>query len=53
MKKRIVSIMIIAVVVLSNVFSLAGCKKKEVATMTIGQWLSMVDYAFGMESYTS
>ncbi len=53
MKKRIISIMIIAVTILTNIFSLVGCNKQEISTLTVGQWLSMVDYAFGMESYTS
>lgn len=53
MKKRIISIMLIAIIGVISVISLASYSKKKESTLTMGQWLTMVDSAFGMDSYIS
>ena len=53
MFKRFISILLIIVTLLTTVMSLGGCSTQNNASLSIGQWLMMVDEAFGMQSYTS
>ena len=49
--KRILSIVLVIVTLLTSTVTLGGCTTEGKNTLTIGQWLGMVNYAFGMESY--
>lgn len=51
MFKRIISIILIIVTLLTSIVSLGGCSPKSNNSLTIGQWLGMLNTAFGMESY--
>lgn len=51
MKKRIISVLLVIVTLLSSVVALVGCSSQEANTLTVGQWLGMINNAFGMESY--
>ena len=53
MFKRFISILLIIVTLLTTVMSLGGCSTQNNTSLSIGQWLTMVDEAFGMQSYTS
>lgn len=52
MKKRIISILLVIVTLLSSVVTLGGCSTQEMNTLRVGQWLGMINNAFGMESYS-
>lgn len=50
--KRIIAIILATVTLFTSLVSLTGCSQKSEETLEIGQWLGMINNAFGMESYT-
>lgn len=52
MFKKAISILLTIVMLLSSFATLSACSPQQ-TTMTVGEWLGMVNNAFGMESYTS
>lgn len=53
MIKKIISILMVIMTVLSMVMSFSGCSTRQSNSLTVGQWLMLVDEAFGMQSYTT
>lgn len=51
--KRFMTALLVFVLTVTTVLPLAGCGKKTENVISWGQWLAMVDSAFGMESYTT
>lgn len=51
MKKKIIAIVLVIVTLLSMVMSFSGCSTQQNNSLTLGQWLGMVNNSFGMESY--
>ena len=51
--KRVTSVLIALIITLASVIPLTGCQGKSEDTISWGQWLTMIDDAFGMESYTT
>lgn len=51
MFKRFVSTIMIIVMLLTSIVASCGCSKQKSNTLTFGQWLGMINKAFGMESY--
>lgn len=49
--KRFISIILCLAMLTGMMTGLAGCGNTEENTLTVGQWLSMVNEAFGMQSY--
>lgn len=52
MKKKIIAIVLVIVTLLSMVMSFSGCSTQQNNSLTLGQWLGMVNNSFGMESYS-
>lgn len=50
--RRFIAEMVMIFLVLTGVLPLAGCGAEAGNTVSWGQWLTMLDNAFGMESYT-
>ena len=53
MMKKLISILMVIVTLLSMVMSFSGCSTQQNNALTVGQWLMLVDEAFGMQSYTT
>lgn len=53
MIKKLISILMIVVTLLSMVMSFSGCSAQQNNSLTVGQWLMMIDEAYGMQSYTT
>lgn len=53
MRKRIISMLLVIVTLLTTVMSVWGCSNENANSLTLGQWLTMVDEAFGMQSYVN
>lgn len=51
--KRILSFMLIMTITLSSILSLGGCSSKKQSTLSLGEWLVMLNSSFGMDSYNS
>lgn len=51
MIKKIISILMTIVTLLSLVMSFGGCSTQQTNSLTLGQWLGMVNNTFGMQSY--
>lgn len=52
MIKKLISILMAIVILLSMVMSFSGCSTQQNNLLTLGQWLGMVNNSFGMESYS-
>lgn len=52
MIKKLISILMVIVTLLSMVMSFSGCSTQQNNSLTLGQWLGMVNNSFGMESYS-
>lgn len=50
--KKIIAIMLATVTLFTSLISFSGCSTKAEETLEVGQWLGMINNAFGMESYT-
>lgn len=53
MIKKSISILMIIVTLLSMAMSFSGCSAQQNNSLTVGQWLTLVDEAFGMKSFTT
>lgn len=53
MLKRVISFVLAIASILSLLLSLGGCSSKTDDSLTVGQWLMLVNDSFGMESYIS
>lgn len=53
MLKRIFSIILVIVTILTSLLSLGGCTTPNSDTLTFGQWLTLINDSFGMDSYIS
>lgn len=53
MIKKLISILMVIVILLSMVMSFRGCSTQKNESLAVGQWLMLVDEAFGMQSYTT
>ena len=51
MIKKLISILMVIVTLLSMVMSFSGCSTQQNNSLTLGQWLGMLNNSFGMESY--
>lgn len=51
--KRFISILLVIATILSMTLSFAGCGMVVSSSLTVGQWLMMVNEAFGMQNYIS
>lgn len=51
--KRIIAMLLVVISIMTSLTSLSGCSKQNEQTLTIGQWLGMINTAFGMESFTN
>ena len=51
--KRILSFVLIMTITLSSILSLGGCSSKKQSTLSLGEWLVMLNSSFGMDSYNS
>ena len=52
MIKKLISILMVIVTLLSMVISFSSCSTQQNNSLTLGQWLGMVNNSFGMESYS-
>lgn len=52
MIKKLISILMVIVTLLSMVMSFSSCSTQQNNSLTLGQWLGMVNNSFGMESYS-
>ena len=50
--KRFVAILLLVATVFGLIAPISGCSAQENQTLNMGQWLTLVNNAFGMESYT-
>jgi len=50
--KRFISMILAITMLLTLGVSLGGCSTKKDDTLTVGQWLGMINTSFGMESYS-
>ena len=51
--KKFIAVILTTVMLFSNVIVLVGCEQNESQTLSIGQWLNMINTTFGMNSYTT
>ena len=51
--KKFLSTILALIIACSSILSLAGCSTKGQYTLTVGEWLEMVNGSFGMLSYNS
>ena len=51
--KRFIASVLLVVMVTTPILTMSGCATKNDTTLSMGKWLTMVNSAFGMESYTS
>lgn len=49
--KRLISIILLVATLFSLASPLAGCSANKETVLTVGQWLTMINDAFGMQSY--
>lgn len=49
--KRLISIILLVATLFTLASPLAGCSANKEAVLTVGQWLMMINDAFGMQSY--
>lgn len=49
--KRFIALLLISVILIGVFSSLAGCSNENINTLTVGQWLVLLNDSFGMNSY--
>ena len=49
--KRFIAILLVIVTLLTSILGMAGCSSKQTAKLSFGQWLTLINDSFGMESF--
>lgn len=51
--KRFIALLLVITTLITSILGLSGCSSKQTAQLSYGQWLTLVNDSFGMESYLS
>ena len=51
--KRIITIILTAAIIFTNIITLSGCATSKEEALKMGQWLALISDSFGMQSYTN